>query len=85
MDTVSVILNRSYSLESMKSVFDKMARGEYGSVIRAKALVQTEEGPYRFDLASKQVSAEKFGTDIERSRLVVIGAKLEEDEIRRIE
>jgi G3E family GTPase len=85
MDTVSVILNRAYSAESMTFVFDKMARGEYGIVIRAKALVQTEEGPYRFDLASKQVSAEKFGTDIQRSRLVVIGSKLEEDEIRRLE
>ena len=85
METATVILDKKYSIESLKLFFEKMALGEYGNVVRAKALVQTEKGPYRFDLASKQVTAEKFDRDIEKSRLVVIGTDLKETEIRKID
>jgi len=84
METATVILDKKYSMESLKLFFEKMALGEYGNVVRAKALVQTEKGPYRFDLASKQVTAKKFDRDIEKSRLVVIGTDLKEEEIKKI-
>lgn len=84
VETVTVILEKKFSVESLKIFFEKMASGEYGNVMRAKALVQTDKGPYRFDLASKQVTAEMFGKDVDNSRLVVIGADLDEEEIRKI-
>ncbi len=51
--------------------------------MRAKALIQTDSGPYRFDLASKRVTAVVFGKDVTKSRLVIIGTDLEEENIRK--
>jgi len=83
METVTVVLDKTYNLESLKTLFEKMATGEYGNVMRAKALIQTDSGPYRFDLASKRVNAVAFGKDVTKSRLVIIGTDLEEENIRK--
>jgi G3E family GTPase len=84
METVTVTFNKKSSFHTLHIFFQKLASGEYGNVIRAKALIQTDRGPYRFDLASKQVSAESFVKDVDNSRLVIIGADLDEEKIREI-
>jgi hypothetical protein len=52
--------------------------------MRAKALVQTDMGPYRLDLASKQTNSEAFENEVKDSRLMVIGTDLNEKKIRKI-
>lgn len=84
IETVTVKFQKPVAFEYIEGIFESMARGEFGSVIRAKALVQTDKDPYRFDLASKQVKWELFENDIQDSRLVVIGRDLHEEEIRKL-
>ena len=84
METLTVKFNEDIALESVKDVFEKLAGGDYGTIIRAKALVQTDKGPYRFDLASKQVNIERFDREVKNSRLVVIGTDIREEKIREL-
>jgi len=81
-ETVTMLLSGVQHFDLLKTFFERMLSGEYGNVMRAKALVQTEMGPCRFDLASKLVSSEIFGKEITNSRLVVIGTELKEEKIR---
>jgi len=84
VETVTVRIDRPLSTEDMRQVLEKLADGGYGEVLRAKALVQTGNGPFRFDLASRRISFEPFDKKVEDSRLVIIGTGLLEDEIRNL-
>ena len=81
---VTVKFKQPVTFKYLTDLFEEMARGEYGTVLRAKALVQTDRGPYRFDLASKQTNAEAFKHEVKNSRLVVIGTDLDEEKVRKI-
>jgi G3E family GTPase len=84
IETVTVKFKKPVTLEYLSGIFEEMARGEYGTVMRAKALVQTDRGPYRLDLASKQTNAEAFENEVKDSRLVVIGTDLNEEKIKKL-
>ncbi len=84
METITVRFDKPVSLESMTSTFNKLLSGECGNVMRAKALIQTEEGPFRFDLASKQAVHVPFDQTVKKSRLVIIGTDLKEEKIREL-
>ena len=70
---VSMELGDEHSRESIAGLFSQMAEKKFGNIVRAKALVQTPEGPYRFDLAWGNINEAAFNSTILRSRLVVIG------------
>ncbi len=82
-ETMTVLFDRPKNLTALKTFFEKMASGKYGNIMRAKALIQTDSGPYRFDLASKQVNAVVFSKKVTNSRLVIIGTNLNEESIRK--
>jgi G3E family GTPase len=63
--------------------FEDLAQGKFGTVARAKALVNTPDGPYRFDGTYGKVDKTRFDKDIEESRLVVIGEGLDRIKIER--
>jgi G3E family GTPase len=84
IETVTVMLSKPVTFEYIKEIFEAMARGEFGAVMRSKALVRTDRGHYRFDLASKRVNWELFERNIQDSRLVVIGTELNGEEIRKL-
>jgi G3E family GTPase len=84
IETVTVKFKKPVPLEYLRGIFEKMVRGEFGTVLRAKALVQTDMGPYRLDFASKQTNSEAFENEVKNSRLVVIGTDLKEEKIREI-
>jgi G3E family GTPase len=84
VETITVQFKKPVTLEYLSGIFEEMARGEFGTVMRAKALVQTDMGPYRLDLASKQTNSEAFENEVKDSRLVVIGTDLNEKKIRKI-
>jgi len=84
IETITVTFKKPLSLAYLDDVFEAMARGDYGTVLRAKALVQTDRGPYRLDLASKHTNTEAFEHEVKNSRLVVIGTELKEEKIRKL-
>jgi G3E family GTPase len=78
-DTVSVRLGSNIGLESISSLFHDMATGRYGDIVRAKALVNTTQGSYKFDLSFTNVKSTPFERPVSGSRLVVIGRGLKKD------
>jgi G3E family GTPase len=76
-ETLSFRLDNRPVVDAFKIFFDDLAGGLYGSVARAKALINTAEGPYRFDSTFGKVNMVRFGKDVEESRLVVIGDGLD--------
>ncbi len=75
-DTLSLKIGNDLDLESISSFFHEMTTGRYGDIVRAKALVNTAQGPYRFDLSFANVQSEPFGKEVTASRLVIIGKVL---------
>ncbi|HXY53189.1 MAG TPA: GTP-binding protein [Nitrospirota bacterium] len=82
-ETVSLRIISKPAFSVIKDFFDELAKGRFGSVARAKALVNTQEGPYRFDTAYGKINAVRFEKDIENSRLVVIGEALDRQGMER--
>ncbi len=82
-DTVSVTLRNGVDLTALQDAFRDIARGAYGDVVRAKALVQTGEGPFKFDLVYGKVDQAPFDSAVSRSRLVVIGKNLKKDSLTK--
>jgi G3E family GTPase len=76
-ETLSFKLADRMELALLQKLFDDMAKGEYGSVVRAKSIVATEQGHYRFDLVFGKVDSIRHEMNVQFSRLVVIGKGLD--------
>ena len=76
-ETLSFKINIDTALARFTTFFDALAGGRYGTVARAKALIQSDKGPYRLDGVFGKVVAVPFERDIRDSRLVVIGEGLD--------
>ncbi|HEB02253.1 MAG TPA: hypothetical protein ENI12_03370 [Nitrospirae bacterium] len=76
---ISMELGDEHSRESIAGLFSQMAEKKFGNIVRAKALVQTHQGPYRFDLAWGNINEVTFNSALSRSRLVVIGPDIVPD------
>ena len=79
LDTVSLSIGKTETLLFYKSLFAEMVEGTYGNVVRAKALVQTDEGPFRLDISSGRLDCVPFDREVTHSRLVVIGKGLKRE------
>lgn len=80
-ETLSLRINTVREIAFYVNLFEDLARGMYGGVVRAKALVQTDKGPYRFDLSYGKTETEPFVREIEYNRLVIIGEALNKEMI----
>jgi G3E family GTPase len=78
-DTLSLRINSMREFTFYENFFEDIVRGVYGDVVRAKALVQTDRGPFRFDLSFGRIQTAPFARDITDSRLVIIGEALKKD------
>jgi G3E family GTPase len=76
-ETLSFRINISPPIAAFTALFDGLAKGRFGSVARAKALIATSEGPYRFDSVYGKVDVVRLEKNIEESRLVIIGEGLD--------
>jgi hypothetical protein len=56
-----------------------MTTGRYGDIVRAKALVNTVQGPYKFDLSFANVQSVPFEKAVTASRIVIIGKGLNKE------
>ncbi|MDA8423597.1 MAG: GTP-binding protein [Nitrospiraceae bacterium] len=82
-NTMTIKPQRIGDLAVLTSGLGHLAQGKYGTVVRAKALVRTDQGPYRFDIVNGKMDYVPFEKDIEDSRIVIIGEGLDEERIRR--
>jgi G3E family GTPase len=83
-ETVSLKLAGIVSLESMLDILSRAREGAFGTVVRAKALVETDRGPYRLDLSRGRIDASEFGQPVGDSRLVLIGTGLDGRKLREL-
>lgn len=82
-ETFSFKLTDGMEPTLVQKLFDDLSRGKFGRVARAKALVSSSEGPYRFDSTYGKVDVVRFEKAIVSSRLVIIGEGLDEFKIRQ--
>jgi len=80
--TVTIRLKKCVNFATFNRRLNELALGKYGNIVRAKALVQTERGPYRFDIVFGKVDSTPFEKDIEDSRIVIIGESLKQESFR---
>ena len=78
-DTGSFRLAKTLGFAFYKRLFEDMKTGVYGNIVRAKSLVCTDEGPFRFDLSYGTIDAAPLASSPGDSRLVVIGEHLEKE------
>jgi G3E family GTPase len=76
-ETLSLRLEAATPHEAIERLLQSLAQGRHGKAVRAKALAQTDRGPWRFDLAFGSVEAAPFPREVAESRLVVIGEALD--------
>ena len=76
-ETVSYQLGDDRDMETISTLFHNMSTARYGDIVRAKALVNTLQGPYKFDLSFANVQGVPFEKAVAGSRLVVIGRNLD--------
>lgn len=82
-NTMTIRPQKIGDLAVLTSGLGDLAQGKYGTVVRAKALVRTEQGPYRFDIVYGKMDCVPFEKDIEVSRIVIIGEGLDAVGIKR--
>lgn len=82
-ETISFRIQAIMDLAAVSNVFNDIAGGIYGTVARAKALINTSDGPYRFDSVYGKVDRGRFEKDITDSRMVVIGEMLDKQAMER--
>jgi len=83
-DTLSLKLSDDMDLGSISSFFHDMSTGRYGDIVRAKALVNTLQGPYKFDLSFANVQSVPFEKAVTESRLVIIGKGLNKEALSSV-
>jgi G3E family GTPase len=83
-DTVSLRLGDSLDHEWLSDFFQDMSFGKYGDIVRAKALVNTLQGPYQFDLSFTNIKSLPFEKTVIGSRLVIIGKGIKRDDISKL-
>jgi G3E family GTPase len=81
-ETLSFKLAERMELALVQKLFVDLARGGYGTVARAKAIVATEQGAYRFDLVFGRVDCVPHEMAVQDGRVVVIGEGLDRQAIQ---
>lgn len=81
LESFSVNLKKGTDLKTMEVFFNSLSSGRFGKILRAKALLNTDEGSFRFDYASSRVFKEPFDRAVTESRVVLIGTSLKRDAI----
>ena len=74
---------KEMSIEEVESLFERLRRGEFGRIIRAKGIFRSGEKSWYFDLSSGRVSREEAPTDAEPG-FVAIGTGINSRAIKNI-
>ncbi len=82
-ETLSIRTRQKMDLTAVIHTFDDIAEGKFGPVARAKALINSSQGPYRFDCVYGKLNRGPFEKDITDSRVVIIGEVLDRGAIEK--
>ena len=82
--SVGIETVKKYCLNELNDTLNKMANGEYGLIVRAKGIVQANNGKwYAFNLTPEEVDIIESNA-IPMGKIVVIGSKINQDEIKKL-
>ncbi len=76
-ETLSLQISPGISHPLLEKLFADLKNGQYGTILRAKALAETDRGNFRFDLSSHGIDCAPYPHPIGTSRLVVLGTELQ--------
>jgi G3E family GTPase len=82
--TLSIRLKHGVDFRSFTERLNRLAAGEFGTVVRVKALVQTNNGPFRFDVVFGKTDSAPFEQDVQEGRVVIIGEDLHAQAIQQL-
>ena len=83
-ESIGIETVKKYDINSLKATLDKMAEGEYGLIVRSKGIVEALDGKwYVFNLTPEEVTLEESKA-IPMGKIVVIGSKVNADDIRKL-
>ena len=75
---------KKYDINELKKTLDDIANGKYGVVVRSKGIIKGNDNKwYVFNLTPEEVTIEESKA-IPMGKIVVIGSKINEDEIRKL-
>jgi len=74
---------KEMSVEEAEELFERLKRGEFGRVIRAKGIFRAGGKSWYYDLSSGRVSREELPSEAEPS-FVTIGSKIDKEALKRI-
>ena len=82
--SVGIETVKKYNMDELKKTLDDMAQGKFGIIVRAKGIISDIEGNWHtFNLTPEEVSIEE-GKAIPTGKIVVIGSKINKDEIKKL-
>ncbi len=82
--SVGIETVKKYNMDELKKTLDDMAEGKFGIIVRAKGIISDMEGKWHtFNLTPEEVSIED-GKAIPTGKIVVIGSKINKDEIKKL-
>lgn len=76
---------RKFARDDLSAILDRLANGEeFGQVLRAKGIVQADDGKWlHFDLTPGESEIREGSADY-TGRLCVIGAKIDEEALAKL-
>ena len=74
---------KKFSKDELENALTKLSGEEFGMVLRAKGIVQSNDGWIEFDFVPEEYEIRKGSADV-TGKMCVIGSKLEEDKIKAL-
>ena len=75
---------KKYDIDAVKALLDDMANGKYGVIVRSKGIIQATDGKwYVFNLTPEEVEIEE-AKPIHVGKIVVIGSKINKEDIKKL-
>ena len=82
--SVGIETAKKFNIDELKATLEKIANGDYGMIVRSKGIIQGVDNKwYLFNLTPEEVEI-KETTAIPMGKIVVIGSKIEEEEIKKL-
>ncbi len=82
--SVGIETVKKYDVNTLKETLDKMAKGDFGVIVRAKGIVSATDGKwYVFNLTPEEVEVLE-AKPIHVGKIVVIGSKINKEDIKKL-
>ena len=83
-NSIGIETVKKYDINALKDLLDRMSKGEFGTIVRAKGIIQgTDAKWYQFNLTPEEVEF-KDNKAIPMGKIVVIGSHIDSDSIKKL-